>query len=313
MLLGPIVLIFEPPPTRYDLRFRLAGFPVRIHPAFWLISALLGFDAEQFDAVELLLWVLVVFVSILVHELGHALAVRRFGWDSRIILYHLGGLATVDPPRDAFLGNDEELSPKAKIMIAAAGPAAGFLLAGALIGVLLASPIGFHVARHSTLGLWFRHDLDHGHYPHAAAKLEEAANAAGKELQVGDESLADYARKRRLGTLIDALLYVNIFWGLMNLLPVIPLDGGQISRELFCLRHPRSGLEKALRVSMIVGIVVAVAGLLHFGLHGGLFFAVMFGLLAYINYRVLQQVRAMGGPGGPDDYGGYEPEDWWKR
>ncbi len=59
--------------------------------------------------------------------------------------------------------------------------------------------------------------------------------------------------------------------------------------------------------------MVAVAGLLWFGLQGGLFFAVMFGVLAFINYRVLQQVRAMGGPGGPDDYGGYEPEDWWKR
>jgi hypothetical protein len=79
---------------------------VRIHPAFWLIAAILGFDAEQFDAVELLVWVIVVLVSILVHELGHALAVRRSGWVSRIILYHFGGLATIESPREPTWGDE---------------------------------------------------------------------------------------------------------------------------------------------------------------------------------------------------------------
>ncbi len=243
---GPnFVLVFEPPRTRYDLSFRLAGFPVRIHPAFWLIAALLGFDAEQFDAIELLLWMLVVFVSILVHELGHALAVRKFGWDSRIILYHLGGLATMESPRESFLGNDEELSPRARILIYAAGPAAGFLLAAVVIGGLFAAPIHFQVTRHSTLGLWFRHDYDRGHYPLPVSKLEEAPNAVeAEDARTGGEALSDYARHRRLGTLIDALLYVNIFWGLMNLLPVIPLDGGQITRELLCLRNPRAAWKR---------------------------------------------------------------------
>ena len=38
-----------------------------------------------------------------------------------------------------------------------------------------------------------------------------------------------------LFVLVWDLLFVNIFWGLVNLLPVFPLDGGQISRELFQL------------------------------------------------------------------------------
>ena len=36
-----------------------------------------------------------------------------------------------------------------------------------------------------------------------------------------------------LNTAIWDMLWVNIYWGLVNLLPVYPLDGGQIARELF--------------------------------------------------------------------------------
>ena len=39
--------------------------------------------------------------------------------------------------------------------------------------------------------------------------------------------------------LLHAILFVNIVWALVNLLPVYPLDGGQISRELFTLGNPR--------------------------------------------------------------------------
>ena len=62
-------LFQPPPPTQYDLRFAIAGIPVRVHPLFWLITILFGFSA---DLIQLLIWVFVVFVSILVHELGHA-------------------------------------------------------------------------------------------------------------------------------------------------------------------------------------------------------------------------------------------------
>jgi hypothetical protein len=62
-----------------------------------------------------------------------------------------------------------------------------------------------------------------------------------------------------------------------------------------------------------VAAIAAGLGLLHFGFRDGLFFALMFGLLAFINYRVLQQLRAMGGHMGGHEDSGYEPEDWWKR
>ena len=64
------MLLFQPPPpTRYDLRFSIVGIPVSVHPLFWLITLLL---AASGDLLLIPIWIFVVFVSILVHELGHA-------------------------------------------------------------------------------------------------------------------------------------------------------------------------------------------------------------------------------------------------
>ena len=46
--------------TPYDLRFRLLGIPVRIHPMFWLVSAVLGWQDHDLAAV---FWVACIFVS----------------------------------------------------------------------------------------------------------------------------------------------------------------------------------------------------------------------------------------------------------
>jgi stage IV sporulation protein FB len=72
-----------PPPTRFDLRFSILGFPVRVHPLFWVIALLLGSGSG--NLFYMLLWVIGVFISILIHELGHALAFRRYGQEAEII------------------------------------------------------------------------------------------------------------------------------------------------------------------------------------------------------------------------------------
>lgn len=65
--------MFGVPETPYDLRFQLLGMPVRVHPLFWLVAAMLGWRNENIPLV--LIWVGCVFVSILVHEYGHGLVV----------------------------------------------------------------------------------------------------------------------------------------------------------------------------------------------------------------------------------------------
>ena len=107
-------------PTDYDLRFRCFGFPVRVTPWFWATSAFIVWSEDHLDYT--LVGIVAVFISILIHELGHAFAIRYYGGRSEIVLQFLGGYATnnVNPSR---LGN---------IIISAAGPAAGFALWGVL-------------------------------------------------------------------------------------------------------------------------------------------------------------------------------------
>ena len=118
------MFLAEPQRTAYDLNFSLGGVPVRVHPMFWLFTVLLG--ANDPVPLHLLIWVVAVFLSILVHEFGHSLAMRSFGWTSHIVLYSFGGLAVQDGSHGGFerpgrRGRDA----RTQIIISFAGPLAG--------------------------------------------------------------------------------------------------------------------------------------------------------------------------------------------
>lgn len=262
----------EPPRTNYDLHFAVAGIPVRVHPWFWLMSLLLGVGPWNHPnpPKEILLWVGVVFVSIVIHELGHALAFRYYRQHARIVLYSFGGLAIPDD-RDAFGGYGdyassyrEERGPGANIMIAFAGPLAGFLFAGL---VLLAIRLSGHQIA-ATFG---------GPIPfHLSFELYPSDN---------------------LNIVLLDLLFVNVFWGLVNLLPIFPLDGGQISRELLTKYNPRDGLRQSLLLSIFAAVGVALWALVRLE---DKFMALFFAYLAYVSYQALQQFSS--GYGGGRDW-----------
>src|SRR6516165_4479720 len=89
-----IVYLFEPDQTRFDLRWRMFGTPIRVHPMFWLISLILGYDVTIRAGIGYVLaWVGCVFVSVLLHEFGHVWMGRLFGSQGYIVLYSFGGLA----------------------------------------------------------------------------------------------------------------------------------------------------------------------------------------------------------------------------
>jgi len=240
----------EPPRTPYDLNFRLFGFPIRIHPFFWLGSALLGANLLEAGLQYLLIWIAVVLVSILAHELGHALAFRRFGSDSHIVLWMFGGLAVPDA---AVTGRWR------RILVALAGPLAGFILCGLVYG------------------------------SHKATNWGSLANGLP------------------VAYLYGSLVFVNLFWGIFNLLPVFPLDGGQVSRELCEAKWRGRGLRVALQISIVCASVLALYGLVSwFELRNGggpltdnlpdwfppgsIFMALLFLMLAVQNYQLLQYV-----------------------
>ena len=108
---------------------RLFGFPIEIRYSFLLLMLV---AYVSFGGVTGVLLLLMTFGSVLLHELGHALVARRLG--VRIIgidLHFFGGAAKMAsmPSR-----------PRDEILIAAAGPAVSFVLAG--LGALLYLPTG---------------------------------------------------------------------------------------------------------------------------------------------------------------------------
>jgi Zn-dependent protease len=237
-------VLVEPPRTQYDLNFRLFRFPVRVHPFFWLLAVLTGVGVTA--GVEVLLvWVVVVFVSILVHELGHALTFRLFGAGSHIVLYAFGGLAV---PWTEVYGRWR------RIVVALAGPLAGFALAGIV---------------------WGSNQL----HPWAAVS-------------------------RVTLDLALFLIAVNVYWGVLNLLPVYPLDGGQVCHELCSAGLGRRGARLSLQISVGVAAVIAVYSFVCYAargapwlahipgvLRGDLWTAILFGMLAGLSYQQLQQYR----------------------
>lgn len=240
-----------PPPTRFDLRFSIAGIPVRVHPLFWLIAILFGSSSNSLSG--LLTWVIAIFISILIHELGHALAMRRYGQGSQIILHFAGGLTV--PESISWGGGYASVAITAnqQIFISLAGPFAGFIFAGLVLAVSIAS--GGAIIPNFVFGF----------IPFPIVMFP-----------TGWEPL---------GSFVISLLWVNIFWGFINLMPVHPLDGGTVSRYVLVQYDPWNGLRNSLWLSVITGGLVALAGLIFLR---STYMALLFGLLAFQSYQALQ-------------------------
>jgi stage IV sporulation protein FB len=175
--------------------FRIFGIPVAIRPSFLLVAVLLGLSARDFS--RIIAWVLVVFVSILVHELGHALTARAFGSTVEIELNAVGGLTS-------WSVESEDFGPGRRAMVAAAGSAVGVAFGGLVWGItVLTGPYS---------GL--------------------------------------------TGFVLTILVAVNVFWGLLNWLPVRPLDGGHLLVSLLEKVAP----ERGSRIADGIFLVTAVAG-----------------------------------------------------
>src|SRR5262249_50079467 len=115
------LMLGMPEPTPYDVRFRFLGIPVRVHPLFWLATAVLGGSGGNETLGPILIWVGCVFVSILVHEYGHGLTARLFRCSPSIVLYGMGGLC---------YSESERQTPLQRVAVLLAGPGAGLLLYG---------------------------------------------------------------------------------------------------------------------------------------------------------------------------------------
>jgi Zn-dependent protease len=260
------VFLLEPNPTKYDLRFRLFGVSVRIHPMFWLISALTGWGALDKGFEYVLIWIACVFVSVLIHEMGHVFMGRFFGSDGYVVLYSFGGLAVSSSALD---------NRWKRIAVYFAGPGAGFLYLGVLVGVL-----GFFAPEH------FENLVDKLRMLVGLPPLHVA-----RQIQlILVPTLTD--------EIVSDLVWINLFWGLINLLPIWPLDGGQICRDLATWFSRHNGVRISLVISLLLAGLIAVHALMaargtplipFLWMVGGNFVALMFGVFALQSYMLLQE------------------------
>jgi len=87
--------------------------------------------------------------------------------------------------------------------------------------------------------------------------------------------------------LLNDLLFVNLYWGLVNLLPVYPLDGGQASRALFEQFDPARGRRNSLALSAAVAVAFALMGVLR----QSAYIVVLFAILAASSLQALEAER----------------------
>ncbi len=208
------------------IRFSLLGIPVRVHPFFWLTLAVIG-GALWADSPEamfrILLFLLAGFISILVHELGHALTARKFGARSEIVLQAFGGYAAYSGVR---------MTRPQSFMITAAGPAVQIVLG---IAVLLAIP---SLPQLNQNALYF----------------------------------------------LVVLYWISLVWALLNLLPVLPLDGGQMLNAIL-------GPERIKTTLWVSLIVAATAGLVFYLLFKNILGLIFMGMFAWQSWQALRENR----------------------
>ncbi|MBB5037894.1 site-2 protease family protein [Prosthecobacter dejongeii] len=201
------------------LRFSFLGFPVVIHWVFWLTMAMLGggFYADTSEEMQrVLVWVVAGFLSIFIHELGHALTMRHYGAQQvHIVLHGFGGYAN----------GIRRFSRTQDFFVSAAGPF-------------------FQIA--AGVAMWWLVD--------------------------------EWPPQQVLGKyFMDKFINVSLFWAVLNLFPIIPLDGGHIMQAILGPRRQK--------IALIISMVCAVG----FGIWaltiGQIFIVIFFAMFAFNNWK----------------------------
>lgn len=204
------------------------SIPIRIHPLFWGLAALIGW-ISTFNLTLTVVWMVIILVSVLVHEYGHALTAVYFGQKAEINLMAFGGLTK---------RTGAKLKLWQEFVIVMNGPLFGFILCFAAYILFL-----------------------------------KTGNAYGH--------LTSYT--------LYITAAINLFWTIVNLLPVQPLDGGRLLRIVLEGIFGFQGVKFSILLSVVLCAVIGLAFFAYgFMIGGALFF-----LLTFENFRAWKTMRAM--------------------
>lgn len=191
----------------------LFGIPFYVNVSWFLVLLLVTWQygsglAAAFPALGVALpWVLglgsalMLFASVLAHELGHSFAARQQGIGvNSITLFLFGGLAALEK---------ESETPKGAFQVAIAGPLVSFALFGLFSVAGLVLPLSGPIAG-----------------------------------------------------IVGLLAYINLALGAFNLIPGLPLDGGNVLKSLVwkITGQPHKGLVFASRVGQLLGWTAIILG-----------------------------------------------------
>ncbi len=230
------------------IRFTLFGVPVSIHPTLWLTLAVLGrifAVTSMVDLICVMLFIISAFVVLLAHEMGHALVGRRLGGGQpSVYLAWLGGDCTNETAR---------LTRWQGVMMTAAGP-----LCSVAVGVLAFVVLSLYVGSFALGG-----DM----------ACLFALGILPAEVVMTFPPLAIF--------FFFYLIQISCWWTALNLLPIFPLDGGQIMQ----------GLMKSRMQMHLISMTVAVVMCLVSGVLGFWMLMVFMVLLAVLNHKFYRELR----------------------
>jgi stage IV sporulation protein FB len=223
--------------------FRIGSIPVRIHATFFITSVFLSgaVSTRNIALAEVVTWMSVVLVSVMVHELGHAMMGKAFGLAPEIDLHGMGGTTSWQSGR--------RLTTLQSIAVSVAGPGVGLVLGGAL----------WLYSRGAT--------LDQPHW---------------------------------IQLVVAQMIYVNVAWGIFNLLPMFPLDGGNALRSVLVGSFQLRGARATHVVSLVVAALLALGAWVVF--HDW-WVPLLCAMFAAQNWRALQALRAVQPPPPAAPYG----------
>ena len=226
--------------TVHMISFTLFRVQITIHPSLWVMLILLGWLFVGFSTglERVALFSVALFFCLLIHEMGHAVVGRYLGGGQpEVLLAWLGGDCCNETAR---------LTRLQGVLMTLAGPLSSLLPVLIIAAILSCSLGSFSEGVSETL------DFITGH-------------ASGRLAELFPPMMLVFA---------IYLVQVCVCWSLLNLLPVFPLDGGQVMHGLM------NSAQSMHRISLLFACVFALC----FVLLGSLWMGLIMSTLAILNY-----------------------------